>query len=1004
MPAVGRLLAMPRREGSAGGLNPEQEAAVRHNEGPLLVVAGAGTGKTLVITERIKRLLESDPDLPSAAILGLTFTDKAAAEMKYRVVKTLGQRGRDVWLGTFHDFCLNRVLREVNPGVMVLDEQDHWIVLRRNLPLLGLDVFRRVAEPGQFLREFCQFFSRCQDELVTPDDYDEYVRGLERQFERQRGELDAPQRAEQEQELARERELARVYRISDQLLREHNFCTFGMMLLDTVAHLRRNHALRQRLQSDYRYILVDEFQDTNIAQIALLEQLGNPHGNVMGVGDNDQAIYRFRGASFSSFTLFLERFAGARPAPGSLGKHFLPLTQNYRSTQRILRCAGQVIAQNEASPYLPEKRLFTENPAGDKIQVVEVGSNEDEAAWVAGEIAALHAKGQPWSAFAVLYRMHLHKDHAVRELAERDIPFVIRNLTILSHPLVRDLIAYLRLIATPSDDVACARVLAVPAWGLDALDLARLCERTSRSRGVSLWNAVENARSELPFAERRPRLAGLVKLIERLHKRAFELMASELLDELVADLGLRFAPDDPARAYLERFAQFIREWEVKSITESTALRDFIEYLSLFEEAGGQITLPESSVPEAVQLMTVHAAKGLEFDHVFILRLNAGSFPPRPRPSVLEFPPALMKEEQPQGDFRVQEERRLFYVAMTRARRRLTLLTVGNQRQKPSLFLDDLLREPAIQRADVQRLTPRIPRTPSVEPPRAEQLAFTQLFSGDGEAPRTGSRIGAWALTFRPLAQVPLQISATAIDTYNTCALKYLFQRGWGIRGGPHAAMTFGSVMHAAVRFIVKEIQQKGRVAWEEVERAFEREWHSAGFEDDYQEQEYRKEGLEQLRAFHQEYSAAPPEVLGTERPFDFVLDVDTLIRGRIDQINRLADGALEVLDYKTGRPRDERNAKKSLQLSIYALAAREMLDAAPQRLTFYNLTTNSAVSTMRSDKQLERARDEIDGVADNIRAGNFPAMPGFHCKSCDYRPLCPEHETSADIVPARKKP
>jgi DNA helicase-2/ATP-dependent DNA helicase PcrA len=995
---------MPRREDSAGGLNPQQEAAVGHNEGPLLVVAGAGTGKTLVITERIKRLLESDPDLPSAAILGLTFTDKAAAEMKHRVVKTLGPRGRDVWLGTFHDFCLNRVLREVTPGVMVLDDEDHWIVLRRNLPLLRLDIFRRVAEPGQFLRDFCQFFSRCQDELVSPDDYDEYVRGLERAYERGRSEWDATQRAEQEQALAQERELARVYRISDQLLREKSFCTFGMMLQDTVAHLRRNHALRERLQSDYRYILVDEFQDTNIAQIALLELLCGTHGNVMGVGDNNQAIYRFRGASFSSFTLFLERFTGARPAPGSLGKHFLPLTQNYRSTQRILRCAGQVIAQNEASPYLPEKKLFTENPAGDRIQVVEVGSNEDEAAWVAGQIAALHAKGHPWREFAVLYRMHLHKDQLVGELARRDIPFVIRNLTILSHPLVRDLIAYLRLIAAPSDDVACARVLAMPAWGLDALDLARLCERTSRSRGVTLWNAVENARSELPFAERRPRLADLVELIQRLHRRAFALMASELFDELAADLGLRFAPDDPARPYLERFAQFIREWEVKSITDSTALRDFVEYLRMFEEAGGQIALPESWAPDAVQLMTVHAAKGLEFEHVFILRLSSGGFPPRARPAVLEFPAALVKEEQPQGDFRVQEERRLFYVAMTRARKRLALLTVVNKRQKPSLFLDDLLREPAIQRSDVQRLAPKVTHPAPPEPPRAEQLAFTQMFSGDGDTARTGSRIGAWAGTFRPPAQVPLLLSATAIDTYTTCALRYLFQRGWGIRGEAHAAMTFGNVMHAAVRFVVKAVQETGGVAWEEVERAFEREWRSAGFEDDYQEQEYRKEGLTQLRAFYEEYAAAPPQVIGTERNFDLAFDAETQIRGRMDQINRREGGQLEVVDYKTGRPRDERNAKKSLQLSIYALAAQDLFEATPARLTFYNLTTNSAVSTTRSEKQLERARDEISDVADNIRAGNFAAAPGFHCKFCDYRPLCPAHETSAAIVPARKQP
>ncbi|MGH9816201.1 MAG: UvrD-helicase domain-containing protein, partial [Candidatus Acidiferrales bacterium] len=209
---MGRLLEMPRPAGSDPELNPQQQSAVNHDGGPLLVVAGAGTGKTRVITERIRRLLAADPDLPAESILGLTFTDKAAGEMKHRVIVAAGERGKDVWLSTFHDFCLKRIIRELNPGVQLLDEYDHWILLRRNLPLLQLSYFRRIAEPGQFLGDFCDFFSRCQDELVSPDDYDAYVRREEESFQRQREQLNDELRANWTEKITREKELARAYR------------------------------------------------------------------------------------------------------------------------------------------------------------------------------------------------------------------------------------------------------------------------------------------------------------------------------------------------------------------------------------------------------------------------------------------------------------------------------------------------------------------------------------------------------------------------------------------------------------------------------------------------------------------------------------------------------------------------------------------------------------------------------------------------------------------------
>src|SRR3984893_3102760 len=273
-----------------------------------VVGSGAGTGKTRVITERIRYLLETQPDLTGSEILGLTFTDKAAAEMKHRVIVSARDRGdrevqraEAVTLSTFHAFC-NSLLQEVNPDLKPIDKIDHWILLRRNLPLLQLEQFRRLAEPGQFLGDFVDFFSRCQDELVTPQEYQCYAAEQAESFQRVRSAMPEDERRIRDEEIAKIREIARAYRASDLLLRERKLLTFGTQIMDAVLHLRANESLRQTLRERYHYILVDEFQDTNIAQLELLWLLGGQRPNLVVVGDHRQATYSFRGASFCSFT------------------------------------------------------------------------------------------------------------------------------------------------------------------------------------------------------------------------------------------------------------------------------------------------------------------------------------------------------------------------------------------------------------------------------------------------------------------------------------------------------------------------------------------------------------------------------------------------------------------------------------------------------------------------------------------------------------------------------
>ncbi len=452
-----------------------------------------------------------------------------------------------------------------------------------------------------------------------------------------------------------------------------------------------------------------------------------------------------------------------------------------------------------------------------------------------------------------------------------------------------------------------------------------------------------------------------------------------------------------------RFRKFIHEWEPKS--ETQRLSEFVEYLDLYEQAGGQINLEEETGQDAVQLMTVHAAKGLEFDHVFILKLTQGNFPKRARAAMLEFPDDLMKEDRPRGDFHVQEERRLFYVALTRARARLTLTAiVDNKRNKPSPFLDDVLEDPVIARRDIERLAP----TESADQKKsaaaaARESAQSDLFDGERATARVFSKVHRWAEEYRPPIAEPLALSASAIESYNSCPQKFLFNNVWGLREGPRAAMSFGNTMHTTIKHFVAELRAGRKLPFDEVVAIFEREWHPDSFEDEYQQEEYKKDGLEQLRALHAFLTDEPQDVHDQEKSFELHIDIGTpgeiVLTGRMDQINRVGGGQFEIVDYKTGRPKSADHARKDLQLSIYALAARDVLELNTLRLVFHNLTDNSRVETTRDDKLFKKVIEKIKETAADIRAGNFEANFNlFFCKSCEFRPICPAHEQKLVVL------
>lgn len=978
-------------------LNPEQREAIEHGEGPMLVVAGPGSGKTRVITERIVHLLHQVPGLQPEQILAVTFTEKAAGEMKHRVAKALPGLESSPLISTFHSFCYG-VLHERHFERRLLDKVDVWIFLRQRMEHLGLDFYQKLAEPGAFLHDLNEFFSRCLDELIEPEDFEAYATHAEKEFLKRASQFDPAAAALEGEDILKKKELARVFRNSRKLIEEAGSSNLGSLISEAVRVFDREPEMLECQRSKFRFVLVDEFQDSNFAQVELLRRLVAPPCSITAVGDDDQAIYRFRGAAHGAFEMFHRAFPGAK---------VVSLYRNYRSTRRVLRAAGVVIAKNTHSGKRPP--LKTEKEDGEKIVLLESPDFASEAAWVAGEIERLAKRGTRLGDMAVLYRAHGHRDLLVSELRARQIPFNIRGLSVLSTVIVRDVVAYLNLVHSPHDNISLTRVLLAGRWRFPESLALEIRKQSARDR-CSIFTAIEAREKVDPQGDiSRTGWSELKRSLDILRSASFELPISALFKQLVESCRPPLGFSNADQAYLEAFRKFLESWEEKS--ETRRLAEFMAYFQYFQDAGGKVEAPapEDSA-NAVQMMTVHAAKGLEFPVVFILSVAPRRFPHGEQKPVIEFPGELRKGPAPPPDIHLQEERRLFFVAMTRAKDRLVISSVSKPTKKPSVFIDDLLSNPAMTARDLEQVQapPGAPeerdayRTrPSESPParRGKAKAQADLFTDANSAPAAvhpnlADLVGP---TPEGPAGEKLRLSATAIETFETCPFKFKLGHILHVPTGPQPTLTFGSIMHQAVRYYF-ELRQKGKVKFEDMKEFYLNAWRSAGFEDAYQEETYRKAGREQLREFVLRHEAIeiPAEGIRTEQ--QFLLDLgECVLEGRIDQINPVAapgrqDSCVELVDYKTGRPKSQKDADKSLQLSIYALAARDGLKLRPVKLTFYNLTNNQPVSTARTPGDLKKAEEEVRQAAAEIRTSEFQPRPGFACKWCEYVPICPAHE------------
>ena len=960
-----------------------QREAIEHVHGPMLVVAGAGTGKTSVLTHRIERLVREGHAYPHE-ILALTYTKNAANEMRDRVRRLLG--GKEVNAATFHDYCLD-MLKRVHQDFGVLDNKDLWIYLRRRIRELHLEHYVRAANVAQFLNDLLDFVSRCHDELVTPEKYAQYVERLVRKEVPIPRVVKSKNVLDDAEVLGRCREIARVFTTMERWLAEENLGTFSHMITRAHALLHRDADILAEARSRARFILADEFQDANFAQIQILARLAGTDGNIFAVGDPDQSIYRFRGASSAAFELFNRHFPHAKR---------VILEKNRRSTTPILRSAFALIDKNppvfstqpdatqSAYKRIPLQSAREKEAAkagtqllSPKVSAVVLTTKDTEGPDVVGFIRDAQRKSRgSWSDFGILYRSHYHRDDVVHELAEAGIPFVIESMDISDTPEARDLFACLNAVVSSGDDVSLFRVAALPLFRVDPEQLRQVMRSIARDNRegqvVPLFAALDRVDGGAEV------LAALRRTREEIRRR--EAKARAALDVIVKQFEL-----DVTSPILQAALHFVDEWEKKKVNKTTELEELVDYLALFREAGGVIPLEAQEIENAVRLMTVHGAKGLEFPHVFILRANANSFPCSYRETVVAFPKELRDPdsvtEADDPTLHKEEERRLFYVAMTRARDSLHIYSKqgkGKLNKNPDGYMRELIED--------KSLAPWLTTIPA----RGTQTSL-DIFAEASLAYPAESQTNVW-FELPVLAGLHTRLSASAVDTYERCGLQFKLDRDWRLSAKPAAAMQYGAAIHRILKTYFDSVNLGRAKTDDELIDLFRLDLAEAKIQEPYQHELYENQGVAQLREFLAAARTLPlAQVLHTEQSFEIRVGPTSVV-GRIDRIDRRPNGSVAIIDYKTGKARDQENADESLQLSLYAIAAKEKWGYTVGALIFYNLEENVAVATTRNEAQLLGARTRVEAAAQGIADGKFVAKPGMHCNFCAYRSLCPEKE------------
>ncbi len=994
-------------------LNTSQQQAVEYYKGPLLIVAGAGTGKTTTLVEKIKYLIKNEHAKPEE-ILCLTFTDKAAYEMEERVDRAMPYGYFQMWISTFHKFA-DEILRDdiyhlgLNPGYDLMTQAQSILFLKKNLFHLNLQYYRPVSNPTKFVEGLLQHFSRLHDEDISPEEYSKWVKklskychsGLDQESRNKKTGSQVTPGMTTEQNISTEeieqyQELANAYATYQKLKIEHDVMDFDDLIYYLIKLFRERPNVLKQYQNKFKYVLVDEFQDTNIAQYELIKLLCPIHTNpnLTVVGDDSQAIYKFRGASVSNIMTFMEDYPKAQQ---------ISLLDNYRSNQTVLDHAYHLI-QNNNPDTLESKLGISKELVGhkknikDAVQFELFAHGDQEADWITEKIAGyLQDKTYTFQDFAILVRANNHSDPIINALKREGIPFQFLGPgTLFKQPEVKDLIAYLQVLADLNDTVSLYRVLSMDHFGIDEQDLV-LYLSFAKKISLSLFQSLEVAlsffheewwreefevyREHLPLVkeETKEKLIQIISMIKKHLTRLRKDSAGEIVFQFLEDTEYLKKLSNPENEYDQRRTLNITKFfqKLKSMEneiEDSSVFAAVEYINMSLEMGESPLASESDAVQtnAVNILTVHGAKGLEFPVVFLPNLINGRFPTRRRREQIPIPDALIKETMPSGDYHIQEERRLFYVGITRSKDRLFL--------SASEIYGEGVRK--------QRISPFVAETIGVEKvagksakqsEQKEQLSIFDFKKKEEDPPI-------------PIPTEVKNLSYSQISTYELCPLKYKYQYVLKIPTGPHSAASFGSSVHNALQKFYQLFMNDKEVGLTHLLNLLESSWIPVGYTSREEQTKQKEEARQMLENYFHSFHSPEIAVKDLEKLFKIKVGSDVCLTGKIDRVDEKADGAIEIIDYKTGNMPDEKKLKKDMQLAIYAMAANDYgLYRKPIEkinLSFYYLAHREKVTVTRNEEDIHDVKLKVREIADKIRMGEFPARTGPWCARCDFRMIC----------------
>lgn len=954
------------------GLNEAQVEAVTHGEAPLLIIAGAGTGKTKVITHRIAHLITSKMARPEE-ILAVTFTEKAANEMEERVDLLIPYSYSFVEISTFNSFG-ERVLRNYGheigfaPDFRLLDDVEQAIFFRENLFAFPLNFYRPLSSPTRYIQELLDTIKRLKQEDIKPQ---EYVACAEKLAEEA---VDDVAR----ETAAKQLEMARVYAKYQELLEKEGKIDFEDQVVLVVDLFRKRKSILREFQEKYRYVLVDEFQDTNSIQFELLKLLAAEHRNLTVVGDDDQSIFRFRGASLSNILNFRTVFPDAKK---------IVLTQNFRSTQDILDSAYRLIQQNNPDRLEVQEKidkvLRSSLPGeGKSIHMLQLDTLSHEADRVASIILDRFRQGASFGDMAILVRRNADADPFLRALNMKDIPFRFSGSRgLYARDEVKILVSFIRALTDFEDSKSLFYLALSEVFALDPYDLSLLANYAHKKH-ISLhevFKKVSEGQSPVEISEAsKAKVKGLFEDLLYYVHLAGDQNAGRVVYAFLEKSGFlkSIIAGDPIQAEIRTKNIRLFFDKVKNFSELTdedSVLAFARHLDMLQQVGDNPASAEAELEEdAVNVLTVHKAKGLEFEAVFMVSLIADRFPGRARKEKILLPDEILKEDLPGKENSIQEERRLFYVGMTRAKMFLYLTWArdyGLKRlKKVSPFVlealdlpkapEEILRSSALE--EIRRYAP-----PPVSPERLPEVR-----EKDG-----------------------VSLSFFQVDDYLTCPLKYKYRHLMRIPVLPHHNVVFGRVLHTVIHHYLRLRKAQKNLSEKGLIEIYEQSWVNEGFLSREHEEMRKKAGEKALRRFHMREEAAQEFPLYLEKEFRWQ-EGGLKFTGRWDRVDQM-DGSAVIIDYKATEVKDQKEADKrtrdSLQMDLYALSFNKTEELPLLETRLYFLESDLIGRASKEPDDLERAVEKIREAEAGICTMDFRAKPDWHnCSYCDFRVICPD--------------